>query len=84
MAYEQREGSGALFKNDRKSEPTQPDYTGNGLLFGKKVRIAAWIKEGAKGKFMSLSLQEDGGKLEGKPESKPAGRFDDFKDDIPF
>ena len=77
MAFEQREGSGALFKNDRKSEPSQPDYTGDATFKGKKVRIAAWIKEGKKGKFMSLSLQDEADKpapaKRAAGEAKPAG-----------
>jgi uncharacterized protein (DUF736 family) len=58
MAFEQRPNSGALFKNDRKSGPKSPDYTGNCLIDGQVKRIAAWIKQGQQGAFMSLAFSE--------------------------
>lgn len=48
MAYEQREGSGSLFKNDRKEQPNHPDYKGSALIGGVEYWVSAWIKEGAK------------------------------------
>ena len=58
MAYEQKPNTGVLFKSEKKSEKA-PDYTG---IFkdstGKEWRLAAWIKEGAKGKFFSLMASE--------------------------
>lgn len=65
MAYEQREGSGALFKNAKKEKENQPDYQGDCKVGGVKYRLSAWIKEGAKGKWMSLSIQVDDGKKDG-------------------
>lgn len=59
MAYQHRENRGSLFKNDRKTKETQPDYTGSGLINGNEMRIAAWIKDGGKGKFMSLKFQDN-------------------------
>ena len=56
--FEQKDNSGTLFKNDRKESPNQPDYTGSCLVNGKGMRMAAWIKEGKNGKFMSFSFSE--------------------------
>ena len=43
-----------LFKNDRKTETKHPDYTGSFTdEHGREYFADAWIKEGAKGKFMS-------------------------------
>lgn len=79
MAYD-NEKSGVLFKNDQK-EGKQPDYRGKCEIEGKAYEIAAWIREGEKGKFMSLKFQEPRQKQE-KP--KPKAGFDDMEDDIPF
>jgi hypothetical protein len=57
MAYEPREGSGVLFKNLDKKAENQPDYRGDIMVAGKVFELAAWIKEGKKGKFMSLSAK---------------------------
>ena len=57
--YQQKELSGTLFKNTRKTEGSnQPDYQGDAMIRGKKLRISAWIKQGSKGSFMSLAFQE--------------------------
>lgn len=54
---EQRDNSGALFKNDKGDNDKRPDYRGDCLIDGTKYEIAAWIKDGRKGKFMSLSFK---------------------------
>lgn len=48
---------GVLFKNDRKESDKHPDYKGNVNVDGVEFWLSAWIKDGAKGKFMSLSIQ---------------------------
>jgi uncharacterized protein (DUF736 family) len=60
MSYEQRENTGALFRNDKKQPGERtPDYRGDAMVNGVKVEIAAWIKESASGKkFMSLKFSE--------------------------
>jgi hypothetical protein len=62
-------GHGALFKNDKKEKPSHPDYRGDCTIKGRKFWMSAWIKEGQKGKYMSLAFRqaED---TDGKP-SKP-------------
>ena len=84
---------GVLFKNDRKEKDTHPDYKGQAEVNGEEFWLSAWIKEGAKGKFMSLSFSP---KEEAKPSGKrngdrpggahnrPATSFDDMDDQIPF
>ena len=47
---------GVLFKNDRKEKDNHPDYKGSINADGVEYWISAWMKEGAKGKFMSFSL----------------------------
>lgn len=49
---------GVLFKNDRKGHNNQPDYKGSINVNGQEFWLSAWIKEGEKGKFMSLSVSQ--------------------------
>lgn len=60
--HEQRDNSGVLFKNTTKSEggsnanPKWPDYTGSIRVAGVDYRLAAWVKESQKGKFLTMSV----------------------------
>jgi hypothetical protein len=59
MAYEHKAGSGSVFKNDRKETSNHPDYTGSMKgLDGKMYWVSMWIKDGKKGKFLSLAQTE--------------------------
>lgn len=78
MAYEQRDNSGSLFKNDKKTTEKHPDYTGDCMINGVKLRMAAWIKEGARGKFMSVSFSVP------QSESRQAPPREIADDDLPF
>lgn len=75
MAEYDNTNTGVLFKNDRKESEKHPDYTGKVNMEGKDMRLAAWIKEGKNGKFMSLALSE----FQEKEESATVSN-----DDIPF
>lgn len=56
MAYDNT-NSGVLFKNDKKGVENRPDYTGKIDVEGTEFWLSAWIKEGQKGKFLSLSVK---------------------------
>lgn len=97
MAYEKKDGDGVLFKNDRKEKDTHADYRGNILINGQEYWLNAWIKEGAKGKFFSLSAKPKQPKAQPSteeyvPKYGPSGTFGnnaedmdyDPGDDIPF
>ena len=48
MAYEQRDNSGRLWPNNKRTSENSPHLTGNGKYEGKEMRIAAWfVKEGS-------------------------------------
>ena len=82
MAYEKREGSGSLFKNERKEQPTHADYRGDILIDGQEYWLSAWIKEGKNGKFFSLAVKPKEAKQE---QTKPkTGGIMDMNDDVPF
>jgi len=72
---------GVLFKNDKKGNEKAPDYTGKMNVNGKEMRLAAWIREGAKGKFMSLSLSEQ---QEKEPSKTEPSKIEDMDEDVPF
>ena len=80
MAYEMKEGSGSLFKNDRKTTETHPDYTGSIMVNGKEHWFSAWVKEGKKGKFFSVSI----GKAKEPMGFKAAGADEIVDSDLPF
>jgi hypothetical protein len=85
MAYVPKEGSGSLFKNDRKNTETHPDYTGSIMVNGHEHYLSAWVKEGAKGKFFSVSIGKEkqpvGFKASGSDEL-PKNTLEDS--DLPF
>jgi hypothetical protein len=85
MAFEHKPGSFSLFKNDKGDNDKRPDYRGDGMdLNGQPIEVAAWLKKGNKGTFMSCTMKPAQG---AKPaEKKPSGgsKFDDMESDIPF
>ena len=93
MAYEPKDGSGALFKNDKGDNPARPDYRGDLMIGGVVYELSAWIKppaSDASKKFMSLSAKPKQARPAPAPQARPpapapstGSGFDDFGDD-PF
>lgn len=55
MAYEPKEGQGALFKNLDKDEETHADYKGDILINGQSYWLNAWLKKSKNGvTYMSV------------------------------
>lgn len=74
MAYEHKEGYGAIFKETTKKSEKGPDYRGNVMVAGVLYELAGWIKTGGKGPFLSLKAQPQEAKTKGgvdwaKPEA---------------
>jgi hypothetical protein len=75
-------GHGALFKNDKKEKPSHPDYRGDCTIKGRKFWMSAWIKEGAKGRYMSVAFRPAEEEAKPKPSAKPKAAA--AADDVPF
>ena len=72
--------TGAVFKNDRKTEDRHPDYTGTYTDGdGNEYFLDAWVREGKKGKFFSLRTKAK------QPRRESAGGgFTPLDDAMPF
>lgn len=84
MAYEQRELSGSLFKNDKKEEKTHADYKGSILINGVEYWLNAWIKEGKSGKWMSLAAKPKEKQASRSPEKQPMREPGEDLEENPF
>ena len=74
--YTMQEGQFTLFKNNNVAN-NGPQYTGEIMVNGKKMRLAAWVKEGKSGKFFSGKMSEPLVKREEVDDSHGTG-------DLPF
>ena len=85
MAYEIRENSGSLFKNEKKETDAHPTLTGTLNVGGVEFWISAWKKTTKSGEpWLSLAVKP---KEEKKPAPKQRQREpgdDDEDSDIPF
>lgn len=83
MAFEQRDNSGSLFKNDKREKDSHPNAKGSAMIDGVEYWISSWTKEGKKGKWQSLSFQRKDETQSGQSRGKPA-QTDDDGEDVPF
>lgn len=79
MAYELKPGQGTIFKNNKLSD-NHPDYRGViKTPDGKDFELSLWVKDGQKGKYFSVSVQEPYKRPESVNEQLPTA-----DDDLPF
>jgi hypothetical protein len=83
MAYEKRDLTGTLFKNDKMMNEKSPQYTGTVTIDGVDYWQSAWVKEGKSGvKFFSQSFKRKDAPAQSYNE--PPKRSAPIDDDIPF
>lgn len=83
MAYEMKDFSGSLFKNERKEKDTHPNATGTALIDGVEYWVSAWTKKDKNGNnWQSLAFKpkDEAGTMQVKT-SKNTPKD---SDDIPF
>lgn len=85
MAYEPKDNTGTLFRNDKREKESHPNATGTAIIGGVEYWVSAWTKEGAKGKFQSLSFKPKQERAqEIRREAKRTSYDEDLDDQIPF
>lgn len=91
MPYEQRDDSGSIFQNDRKTKEEQPGWKGSARIGGVDYWVSGWVKQTQDGKkWVSLAFQEKQPKPEPTPKDCKASMAAQapaqapFNDDIPF
>ena len=69
MAYEIKNNTGSLFKNDRRQNDNQPMYQGNAVVDGKMKRISVWVRTSKNGtSYMSLAFEDSNGAYQQGPQ----------------
>lgn len=88
MAYEKKDMSGTLFRNERKETDKHPDWAGYIVIGGVEYWLNGWEKNGSKGLFFSLAAKpkeerakEVRGSYQGRQPNEPAPNEDG---EIPF
>lgn len=82
---DQKDNSGAIFINDRKEKDTHPDRTGKAMIDGTEYYVSGWLKDGKRGKYLSLAFKRVDSAQAPKPQRQAAPvQADDFDDDVPF
>lgn len=58
MAYQQKEGQGSLFKNEKQND-RQPDFKGSIMIKGVLYNVSAWNRTSQNGReYISLQAEE--------------------------
>jgi hypothetical protein len=82
MSQQQRDNSGAIFKNNTAGKGDNfPGYGGSCMIEGREYFISAWVKESTRGKFFSLAFKP---KEQPTQERQAPAARPDFEDEIPF
>lgn len=80
---ENKNNSGAIFRNEKKEKPTSPDYSGSARIGDLEYTMSGWINKSREGKSYLRIL------FSPKPENKIQGNAPTVEsfvndDDLPF
>lgn len=92
MAYEQKDNSGSLFKNQKKTTDNHPDRNGSCKIDGVEYWVSGWIKQDKNGQpWMSLAFKRKDQPAKTvevgaytRTSSVPVRGRGDMDDEIPF
>ena len=85
MAYEKRDNSGVLFRNEKRTQENHPHVTGKATVAGVDYWVSAWTKQRDNGeKYQSLSFKPVEEKQKSSKPVKDESGFDDMEDSLPF
>jgi len=76
--------TGILFTNDKKGNEKAPDYSGRIFFGDEEKQLAGWIREGKKGKFLSLRVSEKYNSGQSQGDSQQSGNNTELNDEPPF
>ena len=84
MAFEQRDNTGSLFKNDKREKDSHPNAKGSAMIGGVEYWVSAWTKTDKNGNpWQSMSYQRKDEQPERQERPKPQSAIGD-PNDIPF
>lgn len=85
MAFEQKDNTGSLFKNDRKEKETHPDYKGTVRIGGVEYWQSAWVKDVNGRKYFSQSFTpKEQQPVNAQANNNSQTNFDPQPNDLPF
>jgi hypothetical protein len=86
MAFEPRDNSGVIFRNDKRESEKHPTHSGSATIGGREFWISAWVKEGKNGKFFSLAFKPKNETQQRRQDQPRDDRSyaDALDDEIPF
>lgn len=85
MAYEHKEGKATLFKNDKGDNPNRPDFSGDGMVNGKIVKISCWVNKNDQGETrLGLNIEEKQQRQESSQSEFTGQGNAELTDEIPW
>ena len=87
MAYEMKDNTGSLFRNEKKETDSHPDHTGKVKIGGVEYWVSAWINESKSGqKYFGMKFKPKDEQRQGPQanSSYGGGGLGVIDDDVPF